>query len=427
MHPHQPAHPHQQRQGMGTMNAQGVQALPQASSPVAHGGYVPQSAAATAPSSSPPWRTIILWVVSLLAAVVLAFGVFTVIGITALNYGGLGAIIAVGVMIPAACSLLVIILISIVADRWDPQPVPLLLAAVAWGGGVATTISLVVNTTVGTLLGDAAATMFSAPVVEESSKGFGLVVALVLARRYFTGPLDGLVYGALIGGGFAFVENILYYANGTVAGIAATESLSGGLFNLALTVVVRGVIGILGHVGYTSLTGIIMGFVARRWGILPGALVYVVAVIPGMILHALWNTSSLLGLGVGFSLFMFAVEMLFGALWLGLMFFLMFEQSRFMRHRLEEYQQAGWFSPQEVQMLATWNGRRHGRSWAKSIGQKDRMKRFIRDATELSHTRQVIRADGPKPKPMSIERRLLQAIGEHRAALQATAGAPHRI
>src|SRR5699024_11787194 len=52
--------------------------------------------------------------------------------------------------------------------------------------------------------------VFQAPVVEESTKTVLLVIIVLAARRYFEGPLDGLVYGALIGAGFAFTENILY-------------------------------------------------------------------------------------------------------------------------------------------------------------------------------------------------------------------------
>src|SRR5699024_4669870 len=49
-----------------------------------------------------------------------------------------------------------------------------------------------------------------APVVEEAMKSAGLLGLLIWGRRYISGPLDGVVYAALIAGGFAFTENILY-------------------------------------------------------------------------------------------------------------------------------------------------------------------------------------------------------------------------
>ena len=54
--------------------------------------------------------------------------------------------------------------------------------------------------------------MVQAPIVEEVGKGLGLLLLFVTARRAFDGPVDGVVYGALIGAGFALTENIQYFA-----------------------------------------------------------------------------------------------------------------------------------------------------------------------------------------------------------------------
>ncbi|MDN5898909.1 MAG: PrsW family intramembrane metalloprotease, partial [Brachybacterium sp.] len=120
----------------------------------------------------------------------------------------------------AAFSLLIIAGIMVLADRWDPQPLPLLIIAVFWGAAIAVGISYVLNTLNGQLvfiatgseeIANFAGLVISAPLVEETSKGLGLLLLMLLARRYFNGPLDGLIYGSLIGGGFAFTENIIYY------------------------------------------------------------------------------------------------------------------------------------------------------------------------------------------------------------------------
>ena len=51
---------------------------------------------------------------------------------------------------------------------------------------------------------------------------------------------------------------------------------------------------------------------------------------------------------------------------------------------------AGWFTPQEVDMLATKSGRVAAKRWARSLpGDRTKvMKRFIIDANELASTRQ---------------------------------------
>src|SRR5699024_5471983 len=80
----------------------------------------------------------------------------------------------------ASISLLVIAGIMLMADRWDPQPLPLLLIAVFWGAAIAAFASYWLNTINSLLVylvtGSEAAANFagpviSAPLVEETTKG----------------------------------------------------------------------------------------------------------------------------------------------------------------------------------------------------------------------------------------------------------------
>ena len=57
-----------------------------------------------------------------------------------------------------------------------------------------------------------------APIVEEFAKGLGVFIIFVIARRAFDGPIDGIVYGGLVGAGFAFTENIQYFAISFIEG-----------------------------------------------------------------------------------------------------------------------------------------------------------------------------------------------------------------
>lgn len=326
----------------------------------------------------------------------------------------------------AAISLVVIMGVIALADRWDPQPLPLLMIAVLWGAAVAASIAWIANSVMLELLyavtGDEATALFTtgtfvAPVVEETAKGLGLVLLLLLARRVFNGPLDGLVYGALIGGGFAFVENIGYYLDVPEAGGTITDSV--------VVVVVRGVIGIFGHAIYTSLTGVIMGWVIRRWGLWPGVLSFLVATWPGIALHACWNGGTTIlqnGLGLPGLVVMLILEFVFSGLWLALIGFLVMDESRLTRRRLGDYARMGWLTEGEADMLGTWRGRREGRRWARSIGAAPAMRRFIRDAAHLASTRQQILTDGPRPRALADERRLLAQMQGSRQALLAAAG-----
>ncbi len=83
-----------------------------------------------------------------------------------------------------------------------------------------------------------------APFVEEICKA--LMVIHLSRHRDFDGPLDGLIYGAMVGAGFAMMENILYGITTVVA-----ADLTAGL---GLTAI-RGATQIIGHPLYTGIIG----------------------------------------------------------------------------------------------------------------------------------------------------------------------------
>src|SRR5436190_1185285 len=90
-------------------------------------------------------------------------------------------------------------------DRWEPEPRSGLIFAFLWGAGVSVLIALVVDfgvseqiaagggATNGTIF---AQTVFQAPVVEEFGKGLGVLLIFIVGRRFFDGPVDGIVYAA---------------------------------------------------------------------------------------------------------------------------------------------------------------------------------------------------------------------------------------
>lgn len=378
-----------------------------------------------AQKSHVPVSQIVAWVVAVLLGLLLVFiltGSFLLV-VLAGNVNPAYSLIYAAI---AFLSLLVITGVIVLADRWDPQPLPLLLIAVFWGAAIAVSISFVLNTlfaqvvfaaTGDTSIADFAASVFSAPIVEETSKGLGLVLLVLLARRAFNGPLDGLVYGALIGGGFAFVENILYYMRIAEAGLGLTDSIP--------LIIVRGVIGIFGHSIYCSLTGVIMGLVLRKWGTVPGLISFLVATWPGIFLHAFWNggvTFLPAMLDLWGLIIMLALQFCMSALWLALVGALVWDESRLTRVRLGDYANQGWLTHAEVDMLATWKGRREGRRWARSINAAPVMKRFIRESAALASNRQRLLADGASPKAVAEERRLLDRLTANRQQLVAHTG-----
>ncbi|MDR7543565.1 MAG: PrsW family intramembrane metalloprotease [Armatimonadota bacterium] len=176
-------------------------------------------------------------------------------------------------------------------DRHEKEPTSLLLAAFFWGAIVATFISLLLNTGAGVILramwGPRWATVLTpsivAPVVEESSKGLALLLLFLAARGEFNNLIDGLVYGGLVGLGFAMTENVLYFAR------AYTQ---GGIAGLGLIFIMRVILSGFIHPLFTGAIGAGLGYAREA----PGALTKVGAPLLGyacgMLGHALWNATA---------------------------------------------------------------------------------------------------------------------------------------
>jgi protease PrsW len=344
----------------------------------------------------------LIWVVAILVVVlVLLIGYF-------LRFLGPAASV-IGVVLAAIPFVGVWFAIRAV-DRWEPEPRGLLLFAVAWGAIAAVAIALGVDLVLSLVVGgtgEVFSAVVQAPVVEEIAKGLGILILYAAARRSFDGPVDGIVYGALVGAGFAFTENVLYFAQ---------SFIEGGVADVSMTFFLRAVLSPFAHVMFTSLIGFAFGLAARRSLPARSALGYaVVGLIGAILLHALWNGSSVLG--DFFALYLTLQVPLFVGFVLGVVA-LRREEARLTRARLGEYAAAGWFTAQEVDMLATGPGRRAALEWARTL-RGDRtpvMKTFIADATALAAARQRA-LSGRDPHAAADERDLLTKTTAARAAL----------
>jgi protease PrsW len=171
-------------------------------------------------------------------------------------------------------------------DRYEAEPAKALAASFLWGAigavGVAILLELVLQISVRSMVLEYAV---NAPLIEESAKGIALLAILVFYRHELDNVLDGVVYGALIGLGFATTENILYL------GSAYVEY---GGFALTQLFIARAVLGGFGHAAYTAMTGAAIGWAREQHG--KGVWRFIVPVggwAAAVALHALWNGGSL--------------------------------------------------------------------------------------------------------------------------------------
>lgn len=173
-------------------------------------------------------------------------------------------------------------------DRNEQEPLPLIVSALAWGAIVATGLSGIANTLFGAVsgavTGDALVAgqltaSISAPLVEEITKGCALVAFYLFFRQHFDNVLDGVIYGALVGLGFAAFENFTYYVS--------ADNIGGVLFLTLL----RGVITSAGtHMCFTAMTGAGLGlFRVLRGGVLRW-LLPPLGLMLAMFIHFSWNT-----------------------------------------------------------------------------------------------------------------------------------------
>ena len=150
-------------------------------------------------------------------------------------------------------------------DRYEVEPLRAVLACFTWGAVGAVLFSLVtgllfqfaVEEALGAQAAEAASVVIGAPLVEESFKGIAVLAVLIFARDEIDSTLDGLVYGALVGVGFAMTENILYFGQ---------AYLEGGLGEFGTLVLAARSSAGLGHPAYTAITGAAIGWSRGRYG-----------------------------------------------------------------------------------------------------------------------------------------------------------------
>lgn len=236
------------------------------------------------PGWRPPAAKRNKWLAS--SIVILVVGGILATLLTLLSFGSGPAGFLLGIL-PCTIALGIAVAIYLWLDRWEPEPFQYLIAAFIWGGGIATGFAIIVQIVealAGLQLDETALAVVQAPIIEELGKGALLfLMVFTIRRKELNSLVDHLVYAGFVGLGFAFFEDLQYFAH-------ARDAVT-----LTIMIVVRLIGGIFAHPLFTSMTALGI-YLARsksgaaRFGLMLGGL------LCAMLLHATWNGSASLGL-----------------------------------------------------------------------------------------------------------------------------------
>jgi RsiW-degrading membrane proteinase PrsW (M82 family) len=317
--------------------------------------------------------------------VIIALGTVTgliVILLTAVNPVGT----AIGFVL-ASVAMTVVLLTYLWLDRWEPEPPRLLILAFVWGASVAVVVSVILEVWFGSFLGDTEETTsfgtiaIGAPIIEEAMKGLFLLLMMTGRRRNELNTLtDCLVYAGITAVGFAWLENIFYIANG--------ESVGDALLTAAL----RLIMGPFAHPLFTTMTAVGVYFAMHRRNPFAKAGYILLGYLGAVIMHGLWNGSSLVSIETYFLVYLLWMVPIFGlAIWLAVAS--RRREQRIVAAKLPGMVEAGLISANE----ATWLGsirnrklaigeatRHHGRPAGKGV------KNFAAQVVELAYVRDRI-------------------------------------
>jgi RsiW-degrading membrane proteinase PrsW (M82 family) len=303
------------------------------------------------PSTSKSAIKIILGIVAILVALLLGLLVLLLIGF---ETGPIALLVGlVSATLPVPLYLVLVLWI----DRYEAEPLWMLATAFFWGALVAVFFAFLINTASGvavTLLtqdvraGEAFGAVISAPIVEESAKALILFIFFFWKKDEFDGVIDGIVYAAMVGLGFAMTENIQYY------GRAVTEAGGGGL---TLVFILRGALSPFSHPMFTSLTGIGLGLARQSRNLFVKFVTPVFGLLAAICMHSIWNGSVVIFGGGGF-LLMYILIMIPA-------FFIMFvvialalrREGQIVREFLIPDFQGGLLTQQEYNQLGSIRGR----------------------------------------------------------------------
>ncbi|MDO5677816.1 MAG: PrsW family intramembrane metalloprotease, partial [Propionibacteriaceae bacterium] len=241
-------------------------------------------------------------------------------------------------------------------DRFRASSPVIWLLTLGWGACASTWFSIHINTWMGQMMATtqansdsgSRAAVFSAPFVEEFAKATILILLVILWRNKIVSRLSIITLAGLSAVGFAFTENIIYYAR---VWMQATHdiTIADPKESFMELVMLRGVYTSFGHPLFTMMTagGLAIGLGARsKWvRVMAPVAGYLLSCAGHMLFNGLASTNHpdnlrpqwFMALGLVLVIIISLVVSVVG-------------NGQVIRARLGDYQRAGWLTQRDVEL-----------------------------------------------------------------------------
>lgn len=292
------------------------------------------------------------------------------------------------IIISAAAAALPALLYAAVIywfDQYEKEPAWLLAAAFVWGAIPAVLLALVLTVAIsgplqlmtGPATSGPLGAILLAPPIEETTKALALLAIFLFLPHEVDSVLDGIIYGAMVGMGFAMVENVFFFVS-----VYQREGLEAWRLNILLRAIFFG----LNHALFTAFSG--LGLAIARFNTRPTArrlapfLGWAVAVS----LHAVHNLAAT----VGGALLLLLPVTDWGGVFLILLIILwaLWQERRWIREYLEEEVRRGTLTAAQYRTACSLRARlAHRLSILFSHGWRAYLDatRFYRHCSELAY------------------------------------------
>ena len=320
----------------------------------------------------------------------------------------------------SSVAMCVVLLAYLWLDRWEPEPPRLLMLAFLWGASVAVIIASILQIFAEAAINPGETNSVSpvtialvAPLTEEAAKGLFLLLMMTGRRRNELNSLtDCLVYAGLVGAGFAWLEDILYIGSGETLG----DSL--------LTAAMRLIMAPFAHSLFTTMFAIGVYFALQQRNALTKIGCLLLGYVGAVVMHGLWNGSSLLGVEAYLLVYVLWMVPIFGlAIWLGVAS--RRREQRVVAAKLPGMVAAGLLTPNEATWLGSIRNRKAAIGQATRIGGRPAGKsveNFAGQVVELAFVRDRIERGLGDQRVIALMNEEAYAVHAARAAAPALQG-----